>query len=406
MSKTIIVGGGLAGLTAAYYLHKAGQSFTILEASDRVGGRVRTDRVEGCLLDRGFQVFLTAYPEAKAILDYSKLQLRAFDPGAILLHAGGKRSYLGDPLRQLSAVLPTVLNSTASLFDKVKMLRVRGLLTERSVEQIFESKEFETSTLLRASYGFSEQLIAEFLQPFYAGIFLEQELTTSRRMFDFVFKMFTEGEATVPSEGMEAIPQQLASHLSPDSIRVQSRVKSIDGSTVVLTDDSRLTADKVLVATEATSLASQLTDVKTDRRSTICLYFTAESKPFGRKSIALQGGDRGLVNNMTCITNVAPSYSDGKHLISVSLRADVKEVGDDTVQRVKSELAAHFPSASTWQYLRTYDIDYALPDQSHISNDGLLTVSNEVAIIGDHTMNGSINAAMKSGRLGAEWVMS
>ena len=103
MSHTIIIGGGIAGLTAAYYLQKAERDYTILEASDRIGGRIKTDEYNGFLMDRGFQVFLTAYPEARKILDYNTLELRAFNPGAVLLRSNGKIDYMGDPLRQLSS---------------------------------------------------------------------------------------------------------------------------------------------------------------------------------------------------------------------------------------------------------------------------------------------------------------
>jgi len=402
MANTIIVGAGLAGLTAAYYLQKAGHSYTILESTDRVGGRVKTDHYQGYLLDRGFQVFLTAYPEAKAVLDYEKLQLRSFDPGSILLSPGSRPTYLGDPLRQPSALISTVFNPAASLFDKVKILMTKSKISEKSIAQIFASKEFSTHTLLRATYGFSERLIREFWQPFYAGIFLEGELTTSRRMFDFVFKMFAEGEVSIPSKGMEEIPKQIASHLDPVAIKLGQRVQAIDGQQVTLMDGSTMTADRILVATEASGLASSVAPVNTKKRSTTCMYFLADKPPFKRKSIALQQIGQGFVNNFTCMTNVAPDYGAGKHLISVSLRDGVSVA---TAEQVKSELAAYYKSATNWQHLRTYTIDYALPDQTTVTNDDIVKVSDTVAIIGDHTMNGSINAAMKSGRLGAEWVM-
>lgn len=405
-TDTIIIGSGLAGLTAAYYLQQAGKPYLLLEASDRVGGRVKTDHKNGYLLDRGFQVFLTAYPEAKAVLDYAALDLREFAPGAVLFRDGGKKDYIGDPQRQLSALLPTVLTSAGTVFDKVKILMTKQKVTEKSIAEIFASNEFETSTVLRTTYGFSEQLISAFLKPFYAGIFLEQDLTTSRRMFDFVFKMFSEGSATLPAGGMEEIPKQIASHLDPQSVRLQSEVQSVEGSSVTLADGSVLEAKHILLATEATGLASRVAKVKQERRSTTNIYFESEARPFARKAIALSSTPTGIVNNMTSMTNVASQYSPaGKHLISVSLRQGAAYQGASTHQAVKAELKPYIPTAANWQHLHTYEIDYALPDQTQITNDDIQPVSTHTMIIGDHMLNGSINAAMKSGRLGAEWVM-
>ncbi len=77
----LIVGAGLSGLSCALWLHEGGLSVLVLEASDGIGGGVRTDEVEGFLLDRGFQVFLMAYPEAQRVLDYGALDFKPFYPG-------------------------------------------------------------------------------------------------------------------------------------------------------------------------------------------------------------------------------------------------------------------------------------------------------------------------------------
>jgi len=333
--------------------------------------------------------------------------LQSFDPGAILFREGGKKDYIGDPQRQLSALLPTIFTSAGTVYDKSKILMTKGKVSEKSIADIFASNEFETSTLLRTTYGFSEQLIETFLQPFYAGIFLQQDLSTSRRMFDFVFKMFSEGTATLPAGGMEQIPKQIAAHLDPASVRLQASVRSVEDNRATLADGSVLEANQILVATEATGLASKVDTVKQERRSTTNIYFESTVRPFKRKAIALSSSAGGIVNNMTCMTNVAPKYSPGgKHLISISLRAGVPYRGASTHEQVINELKPYIPTAANWQHLETYEVDYALPDQTNISNDDIQPLSETTMIIGDHMLNGSINAAMKSGRLGAEWVLS
>ena len=188
MAQAIIIGGGLAGLTAARTLQEKGIEFTLLEATDRVGGRVKTDIEDGFRFDRGFQVLLTAYPEAKRWLDYKKLDLRTFTPGAMLLLPSGKTECIGDPLRDPSSLFSTVFSSAGSLGDKFKILSLKNRLASLSIEEIFNQEEKTTMEVLKGDYGFSKKMIDLFFQPFFAGIFLEKELTTSRRMFDFVFK--------------------------------------------------------------------------------------------------------------------------------------------------------------------------------------------------------------------------
>ena len=401
----MIIGGGISGLTAAYYLQKAGLNYQIIEATDRVGGRIKTDVINGYRLDRGFQVFLTAYPEAKKILNYEALNLKAFDPGAVLLRSGGKVDYIGDPLRQLSSLWPTLTTSAASVLDKFKILSTKTALTGKTIEEIFASEEKTTLEVLQNDYGFSNTIINEFLKPFYAGIFLENDLSTSRRMFDFVFKMFSEGEATIPALGMEEIPKQIASHLDTSKIMYNTKATSIHGNTITTDDGQMILADHIILATEATGLSKDYAAINVQYRSTTNLYFSATRKPYSQNAIALNGDSKALVNNMVCLTNTSSHYAIKGHLISVSLKEGIDSNQTNLIDKVKNELSEWIPSAKDWKHIKTYNIRYALPNQTHINNANLISVNNKVTVIGDHTMNGSINAAMKSGRLGAERVI-
>ncbi|MEZ4935894.1 MAG: NAD(P)/FAD-dependent oxidoreductase, partial [Saprospiraceae bacterium] len=254
MIDVVIIGGGLAGLTAANYLQQKNISYLLLEATDRVGGRVKTDLVDGYLLDRGFQVLLTAYPEAKRLLDYEKLNLQKFKPGAALLMPNGKIETIGDPLRDVSSLLPTLTSSAGNISDKLGILKMRSRLNDLSIEEIFSQKEKTTLEALQSDYGFSDKMTERFFRPFFSGIFLENNLATSRRMFDFVFKMFGEGHAAVPNEGMEAIPRQLAGNLPSENIRTNCKVELIEGNKVFINGGETIQAKNILLATEATSL--------------------------------------------------------------------------------------------------------------------------------------------------------
>ena len=195
--QVIIVGGGIAGLTAALNLQKQGIDYLLLEANAEVGGRVKTRSVDGFLFDRGFQVLLTAYPEANRILDYNTLNLSTFDPGALLLLDSGKTSVFGDPLRDLTTLWSTLVSKGASFSDKIGVYRLSSRLRNTSIDSIFGKSESTTLQYLK-NLGFTNTIVEAFFRPFFGGIFLENELTTSSRMFEFVFKMFSEGSAALP----------------------------------------------------------------------------------------------------------------------------------------------------------------------------------------------------------------
>lgn len=408
MTDVIIIGGGLAGLAAANYLHQKGQSIQLLEASDRVGGRVKTEQKNGFLLDHGFQVFATAYPEAKALLDYEKLNLRPFLPGAILLQADGSRDRIGDPLRDWSSLFPTLMAKAGGWGSKLKILGLSNRLKRQSLSEIFAAEERPTLEVLGGAYGFDEALIRRFFQPFYSGIFLEKELRTSRRMFDFVFKMFAEGAVAVPNAGMEAIPRQLAGNLPKEVIKVNCRVERIDGNKVYTDDGAVFEGKAILLATEATGLVrSYAPDTKQEYHSTTHLHFTAPVAPIGQALIALNTLPDGLVNSVVAMSQVAPGYAPaGQHLASVSIVGKTEARGETLAGQVKAELSRWFGKAvDAWQLLDERVVDYALPAQQHVRHDidpSELRLSEHLFVCGDHLLNGSINAAMRSGRLAAE----
>lgn len=402
----LIIGGGVAGLTAAIYLTKQGKTVTLLEATDRVGGRVKTDVVEGYRLDHGFQVFLTSYPEAKALLDYPALDLRYFLPGALLMGEDTNFKLVGDPLRWFASTWRTLFDSVGTWQDKFKVLQLRQNLRSKSVEAIFQQAEITTAAALR-DYGFSNSMIEAFFRPFLSGIFLETELHTSRRMFDFVFKMFSEGNIAIPAEGIEVIPQQLAQQLPKDSILTGKRVTQVDGQKVLTADGSTFTAKKILFATESTGLIHQYQpNLNTDFCSTVNLYFTAAASPV-RQPILLLNTKRSLVNNVTVLSDVADTYSaSGNALISVTIVGTNQDQISTLTQKVKTELTTWFgKSVENWELLKIYPVQYALPKGRSVRHE---LPSTEFKIkenwyqCGDHLLYGSLNAAMRSGRLAAE----
>lgn len=401
----IIVGGGIAGLCCAAELHARGKSFVIVEATDRVGGRIATDEVDGFKLDRGFQVFLTAYPEAKRVLDYAALQLREFEPGA-LVHVGGKLQRLSDPWRRPKHLLATAMSSAASLNDKMKIGDLRKHVCAGSIEDIYSRPELSTRDAL-VRFGFSDTIIHRFFQPFLGGVFLEHELATSTRMFEFVFRMFSEGSAAIPADGMQAIPKQIADGLPPDSIRLNSKVNNIEEQRVTLEDGEVLTAPAIVLAT-ANPEACDLGEVEKRKGCGVtCIYFATDKAPIDEGILVLNGEKEGPINNLCFPNLVADSYAPaGKSLVSATvLGADHDDsIADD----VKLQMATWFGGGtSTYRHLKTYRIPFALPSQAKLDplqkspflRDGLYRC-------GDDCDTGSINGAMASGRRAAEALLA
>ncbi|HBN75156.1 MAG TPA: hypothetical protein DD473_04930, partial [Planctomycetaceae bacterium] len=226
----VIIGAGIAGLTCAYRLQQQNIDSIILEKSDRVGGRVATDEMDGYLLDRGFQVFLTAYPEAQSVLDYEELDLKPFDPGS-LIRVKESFEKLSDPWKRPLELMTTAFARIGTISDKLLISKLRSLATKGSVEDQFERDDVCTLEELKR-LGFSERMINQFFRPFLGGVFLDSQLETSARMLYFVFRMFSLGQATLPARGMQRIPEQISRHLPEDSIQLGSTVERIEGRNV------------------------------------------------------------------------------------------------------------------------------------------------------------------------------
>jgi protoporphyrinogen oxidase len=406
---TLIIGAGIAGLTAARILRSAGRKVRILEASDAPGGRVRTDKVNGYLLDRGFQVLLTAYPEAKHFLDYKALDLQAFNAGSILLNNSGIDE-IGDPLREASALFRTLKSPVGSLSDKFRLLFLRLKLAGISIDKIFSKQEITTLQYLKNA-GFTDKIISGFFAPFMSGIYLEQNLDTSSRMFEFVFKMFSEADTAVPAKGMGMISSQLASCLSVEEMVLNERVLSIDGNEVQTASGNFYEANTILIATTADSIPVPFQLKHVEKKSVTCMYFSSENAPYHKALIALNANNGRLVNNIAVMSNVSSYYApEGKSLISVSLSGNEQFIKQEDLElKVKEELKFWYPDSLSWVFLKTYSIPYALPDNRQVMNDILpssMRLNTSTFICGDHLLNGSINAAMKSGRLAAESILS
>ena len=404
----LVVGAGVSGLVAAVELERRGFSVQVLEASDDVGGRVRTDEVDGFQLDRGFQVLLTAYPEARRCLDFKALNLCEFEPGAMVYYRG--RFYtISDPMQRPRKAVPSAFAPIGTVQDKLLTAKLRGELLDAEIDEVLSAPEVPTFAALR-DYRFSDKIVERFFRPFLGGIFLDPELATSSRMFKFVYRMFAQGTAAIPNGGMQAIPKQLASHLSEGDIRFRAPVQHVWEGGVRLESGEELFAGAVVVACDPVHAARLLPEagIRTAMRGVRCLYFAAADPPVGNPYLVLNGEGEGPINNLCVPSVIAPGYAPrGYHLVSVTvLHAPLSE--DHLIRDVREQLLHWFgEQANGWEYLRSYHIEHALLDQSMEHGGVAMSGVKErpgLYYCGDHCGTASLNSAMLAGRRAAEAV--
>lgn len=406
----VIIGSGLAGLCCATHLHRRGISIRILEASDRIGGRVATDEVQGFQLDRGFQVLQTAYPEANQQLDFKELSLRRFRPG-VLIRTKGRVVKMSDPWRRPTEVFATLFNGIGNLLDRWRLAKLRAHVTSGDIDKIWEQPNSTTIDYLLKECGFSEDIVNRFFKPWFRGVFLEDHLRTSSRMFRFVFRMLAAGDAALPERGMRAIPEQLASQIPPDSISLQTPVVGVDDDVVTLEGGENVQASAVVFAVredQTRKLLNIRSDEKLTWNATTCFYFASEHPPFEEPLLFLNGDGNGPINNLCVPSNVSPCYAPkGASLISASVVGGKVGAFEQLELSVREQLQEWFgDQAGDWSLLKRYDIPFALPSKAKLPDGEVLRSSCQSHYIcGDFTQSTSINGAMESGRLAAEAIL-
>jgi len=404
-TEIAIIGAGVSGLIAALTLENAGYSPVIYEKSDRVGGRVKTAIVDGFQLDHGFQVLLDAYPLAQEYLDYKALELQKLLPGALIYHQG-KSTVLGDPLRSIELLFPTLISSIGNFSDKLKILQLNASVKKKAIEDIFNEEEITTLAFLKAK-GFSEQIIDQFFLPFFSGIFLEPNLETSSRMFQFVYKMFGTGNAVLPKAGMEAIPKQLAQQLKRSTIKYTTAVESVTDNGIRFTDGKAIQPDYIIIATDASPLVPNLRKQQLDWHSSDTLYFTCKKRKIEKPLIGLISDKEALINNIFYHTSIDTKRRGSEELLSVTV---VKEHGlseYELLQKVKKDLKT-FCDITTDRYLKHFPIKMALPKLNNLRYSLIPSetrLTERIFLAGDYLLNGSLNAAMLSGEMAAMGVI-
>lgn len=407
--RVIIVGAGLAGLTCAKVLNERGAEVVVFEASDGVGGRVRTDMVDGFLLDRGFQVYFTSYPVSRRHLDYEALDFRVFDPGAVI-QRGRERSVLSDPLRDPKALVPSLLSGAANFEDKARIVALAAkVLPGEASSAGEEDGEGDCATLdyLRQS-GFSERFIDSFFRPFYGGVLLNRELTTSARVFRFTLRMLAMGSTVIPARGMGEIPRQLASHLPPDAISLNSPVDALlrEGERVVgaRAGGEEHEADAVVVATDAPA-AGGLTGepVPEDSVGEVCIYYETSGLGSGKK-ILLNADEDAFINNAVEVSNVSEHYAPGGQSLVYAVTLTGFDLPDAQLYRRGIEDLSNWYPEATFDPIAIRRIPYGQfvqPPGIHETLPKNRTTTPGLVLAGEYTEDSSINGSMLSGEKAA-----
>ena len=396
-----IIGAGVSGLIAAYELEQEGYHPVIIEQTDEVGGRVKTIHEKGYALDLGFQVLLSAYPLAKKYLDLAALELHKLESGA-LIYVNDKAYRIGDPMRNWKMLFPTIFSDIGSISDKLKVLKLNNRLKRKSIDEIFESHETTTLQYL-IEFGFSPKIIERFFKPFFAGIFLESSIQTSSRMFEFVYKMFGEGYATIPKLGIGEISNQLKNKLHHTEFIFNCEVKDITNDKILMISGENLPHDGVIIATNSTSMIRSHKGSDMKWKCCMCLYFEVDQTNIPANTIALIADGGNYANNLYAYTDV----KTGKTILSVTTLEHMNKTDAEIIENIIAEVKK-YTGALKVDFIHHYRIKQALPDILNLKmtvQPGENQVMDNIFLAGDALMNGSLNAAMESGRIAAKTLL-
>lgn len=405
-----IAGAGVAGLACALTLQQAGRKVLLVEAADEVGGRVRSYRAGDFVLDRGFQVLLTAYPTCRDLLDYDALKLGLFSPGALIRSASGECA-VGDPFRRPRELFSTLRAPVGTLRDKWLMGKLSLQLRFAAPSFPWQAENVTTEEWLR-KYGFSPQMMATFFRPFLSGIFLEKELNTSARMFLFVFRNFAIGAAALPAGGMGEIPRRMALRVGSERVWLNARVAEVQPGLMRLQDGREVRAKHVVVAVDGEQVRRWFPALPVRRwNGGTCYYYDAPQSRFirRRRRLWLNATGQGRVNHIAVPSDVARGYAPlGRALICVNTVGDADAPAAE--EAIRAELAGYFGDAvAHWKFLRSFPVPRSLP---RLSPEDVAATAKPPGLppglhmCGDVLGAGSLETAMASGVAAAKAILA
>jgi len=400
--QVVIVGAGVAGLSCSRFLTEQGINHLIVEQSDRAGGRIKTDRLDGFQLDHGFQVLQTGYPGIDQHLDLEALSLSAF-PSGVTVRRAGDFHVVADPRHHPRYLFSTVASPIGSIGDRIRLLKLAARLSRRPMEKIFAEPEEKTIDFLRRE-GFSETFIQSFFTPFFAGASLDPTLEASNRVLKYVTRLFSKGDAALPKAGMGAIASQLAAHLDEVRLQLNRQVVGVDDNGVRTADGELITADTIVLALPYPATQRILNRAgPVQSMSETCLYFSADWRPPVKEPFLLLNGEgRGPINNIAFPSLVSTDYApEGKTLVAAVVLGDEYLENDNLEMLVRSQCRDWFGTAvDDWRHLQSYRIEHALPKQAPPTAnpyEPVTSVSERIIVCGETGGLPGLQWAMMSG---------
>ena len=395
-----IVGAGMAGLRAAQLLERAGRDVTIFESSDAVGGRIRSRHVDGFVIDEGFQLLNTAYPELRATGVLSALTLQPF-ASSLTLRSGGRDRVLAHPLREPLSALQSLLVRSGSPRDLARFGWLLGRVGLSDQPTFLAHPDCTAREGFRAA-GLSDEFVTSVVEPFLRGVLLEGDLSTSWRYVQLVLRSFVKGQTAVPAGGMQQLPLALRGLLSTTHFHFNEPVDRVS-ATSVTTSLATYSARAVIVATEEPAAATLRGEIPPTGRAVTTWWFAT---PVLRDSRLHLDGDGGFLSNALAISVGAPSYAPaGSTLVAASANGLHDSAAD--LERATADVARLYGLATNdVSLVATTPVRYALPALSPTDHFAGLSNRDGVIFAGDYAETPSIQGALVSGRRAARAVLA
>ncbi|MFY0407185.1 NAD(P)/FAD-dependent oxidoreductase [Solicola sp. PLA-1-18] len=397
-ADVIVVGAGLSGLTAARSLQESGHAVVVVEAADAVGGRIRTDRVDGMLLDRGFQLLNPAYPALKGRVDLDALALSTFRAGVVVATSAGQH-VLSDPRRAPGDLLGTMKTlfprSTSDLHATVGIAKYLGKVALESAESLMKRPEMAYGDAFDAA-GLGSSVGRATIETFLAGVLADDTRTASRHYVDLLLRTFAQGVPGLPRDGMQALPEQVASHLAAGTVRLDTPVERIDGTTVH-TAAGPIASRAVVVATGAPEAAHLVGAEPGETRALTTYYHRVDHSPAEHPMLHVDADRQGPVINSAVISDSAPSYSRDGSLVATTVLGSHDDVESEAAAREHAG-RMYRTDSSRWDHVATYAIRHALPSMTApLDMRKEQRVRAGLYVAGDHRDTASIQGALVSG---------
>ena len=394
--KVAIIGAGISGLTAALYLKRANIPFEVFEKTAEVGGRMKSELVEGLIVDHGFQIFLTSYPEALSVVNYADLEFTPLTKGFTLCK-NKKKYFLEYPNGRYRNVFNMLRYPFMDIKSLWNMAKIVVYLRSTSLKKIFSQKDIPTHKFLK-NRGLSDDFISHTLQPFLKGIFLENNLETSSKVFQYVLKMMLSGSIVVPTNGMGAIPKQLYKNIGTNYFHFFKSLEKIENENLFFEDGYKTSADFIIDTRPKTfqkkahqnSLFVFMTPNKVLKACELAVF---ENNPLG-------------ISNLVQFSNLYVNSRDVEY-IGISVNNKVSESNKLDSKKILEYITNYFDTTD-WKWIKTHHIPYGLNNQEQVNysyKKEIMAQKEKTYLAGDWNLYGSTNAAIHSGKCAAEAII-